>query len=210
MREIVLNNPCPSPSPERSHSSSSLVQGAPWWKEASQSETELSQDSDGFPTFKFVESMGAFDPEKKHGGDGDEEMSKEMFRFGDDDGDDDGDEPDEAEELAHEFTKPTKKPACKQVVMKKPGAQVIATVIKKPSTKAVGDIICQASVCLKGPFSRKSYIAHKKPHKLVAAVTSTQSGNHHEVLQQVIDRIKKTPGCTKCMAVAWRDEILSE
>ena len=84
------------------------MHGAPWWAEPSHSETELSQDSDGFPTFNFVKSMGVFDPEKK----GKKEPDMMKFSECDDEYDDECDNEfddecgDEAEKLAHSFEKP--------------------------------------------------------------------------------------------------------
>ena len=69
-------------------------------------------------------------------------------------------------------------------------------------------IIDKATVCLKGPFTSKSYIVHKIDGKdrLVCGVDKSRSERYHEILQTVMKKIKEHKGdVTKKMATDWRD-----
>ena len=72
-------------------------------------------------------------------------------------------------------------------------------------------VVCQDTVCLKGPFTLKSYILHKDKEdgkmKLVVGVDASRNANHHAILQEVLSKIKAKPGCTKREAVEWRGAL---
>ena len=99
-------------------------------------------------------------------------------------------------------------------VMRKPSAATkIGTAMKKPSAAIKIDTATKIdipSARLEGPFTLQSYIIHKPAEgkkQLVVGCTKSKTTKFHKVLQEVLGKIKANPGCTKAMAVKWRDDI---
>jgi len=98
-----------------------------------------------------------------------------------------------------------KKPAIAQKKLKDSSGSVSSTVAAKGNQQ-----IDMTSLQLKGPFKEKSYIVHKKPPTLVVGCSHAQSADHFNIMKQVLQYIKKTPGCTKLAAVQKRNQLVSK
>jgi hypothetical protein len=227
-------HPCPSPptSPARSAAPSPMEVPGDSYEAPPSPEEKASQDSDGYPTYAFMDSKGSSRPEDA----GVEAMAAGYAK---------GRPPRKvptkkpAGSDAPSITKKTagseepslsKKPAAagKTYILEKATAKILDQKEKKvkkiKTDKATAKTLAEtqlnikidkASMRLKGPYKGQSYIVHMKPPHLVVAVTRKQqerdkpTAGFHDICEQIFQKIKKTPSATKKMAIQWRSELLA-
>ncbi len=108
--------------------------------------------------------------------------------------------------------KAIKKPAASEtevvdkIVARRPSAKP-----KKKAAPTEDFKLISSDLSLKGPFTNQSYIVQGKggKPKLVVACSRKASEDFHEVLQGVLEKMKKMKGATKSTAVAERNRLLA-